>query len=156
MTVELTGAVFVLLDNRAVEDGSRKDAPGAGIAKNLRAQFPVSIGSSGAPYWAGGDAGITAELELARKQFAHAVLIHDQHDQIDGLAANLKAKTSALHHEKCRCTPAFGGAATGDAAAIAGANDEAAVQHAGDNRDALGRSQNLFGDALVGSGLNLG
>ena len=98
---------------------------------------------------------IGAQLELAAEQVLHSFLVHDQHDQINRLAADLQSEASALHGKKCGITPAFDGTATGDATAILGAEHETSLEHRWHHGHALGRPHNLVGNTGVRSGLNL-
>src|SRR5438128_5924433 len=97
----------------------------------------------------GGYAGVGAQFELAGEQVLHSFLVHDQHDQINRLAADLQAEASALHGKKCGITPAFDGTATGDATAILGAEHETSLEHRWHHRHALGRPHNLVGNTGV-------
>src|SRR5205814_2886980 len=101
-----------------------KGPAGAGIAEDLRPHLPVGVGCRVTTHRASGYAGIGAEFELAAKQVLHASLIHDQHDQINCLSADLQAKATAFNGEESWVAPSFGGTATGHSAAIASAEDE--------------------------------
>src|SRR5581483_450648 len=59
-----------------------------------------------------------------------------------------------LNGEERRIAPALGGAATGDAAAISGAEHESGFQHGGNDGNALGRAHYFVRNAGVRSGLN--
>src|SRR5436190_15404149 len=101
-SVELACAFAVHLDDRAIEFEPGKDSASAGVAENLRAHLPVGVGGCMAADRAGGDAGIGAKLELAVEQVLHAALVHDQHDQVNGLSGNLESERPALHGEEWR------------------------------------------------------
>ena len=58
-----------------------------------------------APDRAGSGGSIRAQLKVARQQRLHTALIHDDHYQIHGLAANLQSDASAFHAEECRGAP---------------------------------------------------
>ena len=98
--------------------------------------------------------GIGTQLEFAGEQVSHAILIHDQHNQVDGLPADLQPDTSALHGEERGSAPSFGRTATGHTAAVAGAYNESSFEHRGNYSYALGGSKHLFRDALVRRGLD--
>ena len=93
-----------------------------------------------ASYGTGSGAGIAAEFELAGEQVIHAVLVHDKHDDIGGLASDLEAETAAANGEESGSAPALLGAATGDAFAVATANYESSVEQRGNHGHAFGRT----------------
>ena len=107
MPIKLASAVFVLTNHGAIQLQPGKNAPGARVAEDLGTHLPIGIGRSMASYRAGGNAGISSELELAGEKLLHSPVIHNQHDQIDRLATDLQPKTSAFHAEKRRRTPAL-------------------------------------------------
>src|SRR5581483_6643362 len=94
------------------------------IAQHLRLELPVGIGSGMTAYGPGSDAGIRSQFELAVQEVMHAVLVHDQHDQVHGLAADLEAEAATLDGEKCRRTPALRSAAACHPLAITRTHDE--------------------------------
>ena len=104
---------------------------------------------------AGSHAGVRSQLEFAVQQVLHAVLVHDEHYQVDGLSPNLQTEASTFNAEKCGSAPAFWSTAAGNAASKAGADDESSLEHGGDDRDTFSRSQNLFRNTLIGGGLDL-
>src|ERR1700674_3507712 len=97
----------------------------------------------------GGNAGVGTKLELAGEKLVHAVILHDEHAQIDRLAADLQPEAPALNTEERRRTPPFGGTAAGDAAAIVGTDHESTLQHRRHHGHTFGRAQYLRGNALV-------
>src|SRR5207253_7492041 len=125
----LACAVLVLLNRGTAKLQSGKSAPRAGIAKYLGPQLPVSVCCGVAAYRPCRYTGIGAQLEFAGEQVSHAILIHDQHNQVHCLSADLQPNTAALHGKECRRAPAFGRAAAGHSAAIAGAYNEASLEH---------------------------
>src|ERR1700694_679987 len=80
-----------------------------------------------------------------------AGVVHDQHDQIHALHANLKTPASAAYRDESGSAPAGLGAATADAATVLAANNESAFDQIRNHKDALGVIQHFFGDAFVGS-----
>src|SRR5580658_2118853 len=126
--IEFTGAVLVLLDDRASQFESGEEATGARVGQNLGPHLPIGIGGGVASDGTGGCAGISAEFELAGEQVIHAVLVHDQHDDVGRLAADLQAETTAADNEESRRAPAFWSAATGNAFAIAAAEHESSIE----------------------------
>src|SRR6202008_2090099 len=67
--------------------------------------------------------GVCSQRELARQQMLHAIVIHDQHDQVDGLGADLKSEAASRHHEKCRRAPPLRRPATGQTPPVLGSHD---------------------------------
>src|SRR2546430_766205 len=61
-----------------------------------------------AAHWPCSYAGICTQLEFAGEQISHAILIHDQHNQVHRLSADLQSNAAALHGEECGSAPAFG------------------------------------------------
>ena len=104
--------------------------------------------------WARSHGSVRAQLKFAGEQVAHTAFIHNQHDEVNRLAADLESDAAAGDGEKCGRAPSRGGAATGDSPAVAGTNDESAFEQRGHYCDALGRSKNLFGDTFISSGHN--
>ena len=82
-----------------------------------------------ASYRTGGRAGIGAQFEFAGKKVLHPFIIHNYHDQIDSLSANLQPKASAFNAERCRRAPATANAAGGHSAAISAAKSQTALEH---------------------------
>src|ERR1700761_8036228 len=66
----------------------------------------------------------TRQFELAGKQMLQAAVVHDQHDEVDALNANLQSPASATDGNKCGRAPAFRGAAGSDAASVLAADNE--------------------------------
>src|SRR3954468_21991723 len=100
-------------------------------------------------YRTGGDAAVGAELELAAQQVFHAIVVHDQHDQVHCLGANLQTEAATFDGKECRGAPTGGSAATGYTASVTGSDDESALDHGRHHSHVLGRSQNFFRNALV-------
>ena len=79
----------------------------------------------------------------------HALLILDDHHQIDALDADLQAPASAGDREERRGTPATAGAAGRNAAATLSAKHKSALDHVRDNCNALCVLHHFFGNSLV-------
>src|SRR5262252_5237381 len=94
-------------------------------------------------------AGIPPQFELAGEQVLHAVVIHDEHDQVDRFAADLQAETASLDREESGCAPALWRPATRDTLAVASTEYETAFEQARDYRDTLRRAQHFFRHTLV-------
>ena len=88
----------------------------------------------------GGYAGVGAQFELAGEQVLHAILVHDQHDQINSLAADLQSEASTFDSEECRSAPPFRRTATGHAAAIARTHNKSTLQHGWHHRHTFRRA----------------
>src|SRR5215475_13992945 len=99
--------------------------------------------------------GIGAKLELAGEQILQAILVHNQHNQIDSLTADLEAKATAAGENERRGTPSRGSPATGHAPAVAGSHDESSLQERWHDGDALRGRYNLLGNPCIRRGLNL-
>ena len=153
--VELARGVLVLLDDGARQTDAREYAASARIRQNLRSHLPVRIRRRMATDGPRGHGCVRPQLELARQKFFGAVLVHDQHDQIDSLPADLEADASPAGEQKRGCAPTFLSPATGHAAAIVGRHDESALQQRGNDRDAFCRTQHFFRNARVRSRLDL-
>src|SRR5438552_841903 len=136
-SVELASAVFVLLNLRAAQFQAGKRTPCAGIAEHLGLQLPVRIRCSMAADRARGHTGVGTEFELAGEQILHAIVVHDQHDEIYRLPTNLQPKAATFDREECRGTPTLGRTATGHTAAVTGAQNESTLQHGGHYGNAL-------------------
>src|ERR1700722_13455745 len=98
---------------------------------------------------------VRAQGKLARQQVLHAILIHDQHDQVDGLPANLESEAAPADGEERGRAPALRSAATGDAAAVFCAYDKSALQHRRHYGDALRLAENLGRNSSIRRGLNV-
>ena len=155
MTVELDGAFAVHFDHGAIEFEAGKYAAGSGVAEHLGAHLPVSIGGGMTANRTSSNGRVGAQLEFAVQQVLHTLVVHDEHDQVNCLASDLQPEAAALNGKERRVAPSFGGAATGDAAAILRAEHKSCLQHRGNHRDALGRSHDFVRDAGIGRSLDL-
>src|ERR1700691_973315 len=152
--VKVASAALVLLDDGAGKFETGEESAGTRVGQDLGAHFPIGIGGSVAADGAGGDAGICSKFELAGEQVVHAAFVHDEHDDVGRLGADLQAETATADGEEGGRAPSLGSAATGDTSAVAGTEDESSVEQRGDDGDALGRSEHFLRNALIGSGLN--
>src|SRR5439155_26788609 len=103
----------------------------------------------------GGYAGVGAQFELAGEQVLHAILVHDQHDQINRLAADLQSEASTFDSEECRSAPPFRRTATGHAAAIARTHNKSTLQHGWHHRHTFRPAQYFLWNTLIRRLLNL-
>src|SRR5262249_56052638 len=103
---EFESGVFVLLDDGPVETYSREQTARARIGQYFSAQFPVGRTLCVPANRPGGNRSIRAQFELAGEQRVHAAIIHDDHDQVNGLAANLKTDASAGRRQGGGSAPA--------------------------------------------------
>src|SRR6202022_666790 len=117
---------------------SSEQSTSPGVAEHLRLQFPVGIGGGMAAHRPGGHTGIGSQFELAAEQVLHAIVVHDEHDQIHRLGADLQTETAALDAKECRGTPTLRSAATGHAASVTGAHNEPALEQGRHYRYTLG------------------
>ena len=88
----------------------------------------------------GGYAGVGTQFELAGEQVLHAILVHDQHDQINSLAADLQSEASAFDGEERGSAPPFRCAATCYATAIARTHNKSTLQHGWHHRHTFRRA----------------
>src|SRR6185437_14158363 len=100
LAVEVLRTVLVFVDDRSIQRQTGENAAGARVGKYLGAHLPVRIGGGVSSNRPGGHTGIRSQLELGRKQIIHAFAVHDEHDQINGLAADLQSETAAFDGEK--------------------------------------------------------
>src|ERR1700722_11307420 len=111
--VEFASAVFVLLHDGAVQADAGEHAAGTRVGQYLRAHLPIRAAFGVASNGTGRYRGVGAEFKFAGEQVLHAVVVHDEHDQINRLAADLKPDTASGDGEKCRSAPSLGSAAAG-------------------------------------------
>jgi hypothetical protein len=150
--IQFAGAVVVLLHHRTVQRDAGKGAARARVGKDLGAHLPVGAALGVTAYRASGCGSVSAHFEFAGKQLRHAVLVHHEHHQIDGLAANLQTPASTLDDERRGRAPFAIVAAGCDAASITRAYDKAAILHRGHNGNAIGRPENLFRNTFIWRG----
>src|SRR5262245_57407287 len=98
---------------------------------------------------------IRTQRKLARQQMLHAVVVHDQHDEIHGLSANLESKAPAFDRKESRRTPSLRCAAACDSASVLRAEYKSALQHRWHHGDALCFSENFLRDSRIRCRLNL-
>src|SRR5664279_6222783 len=89
---------------------------------------------------------ISTQLEFARKQLSHAVLVHDQHYQVNGFGSDLKAPAAADHFERRRSAPSVRRAAGGDALAVFSAKHKSALLQRRGYADANRRLHDVLWD----------
>jgi len=73
--------------------------------------------------WAGRYRAFAREFELAGKQMLKALIVHDQHDEVDAFDADLQSPASAADGDERGRAPAIRGAAGGYATAVLAADD---------------------------------
>jgi len=103
----------------------------------------------------GGHTGVRTQLKFARQHIVHAVLVHDEHDKINGLRSDLETEAAARNGEERRSAPALRRTATGNAPPIACPHHKTTFNHGRHYGDTLGRAQHFFGNALVRRCLDL-
>jgi hypothetical protein len=90
-----------------------------------------------------------ANLKFSIQQMARALLGHKHHDQVNTFHSDLRSPIAPSNGEEGGSAPtAVGCAAGGNAVAAAGAKNEAALEHTGNNRHAFGAFHDLLWDAL--------
>src|ERR1700741_230797 len=138
--IELAGGILVLLDDRAGETDAREYSSSARVSKHLPSHLPGRIRGRMASHRASSHRCVCAQLKFAGEKFLRAVLVHDQHYEIDRLSADLDPDTAAAGEQECGRTPTFLSPATGHSAAVVGRHDEPAFQQRGNDRHALRRA----------------
>ena len=146
---------LVHLNHGTVQADSGKDALAPRIGKNLRAQFQVCSCCSAPADRACRNRSIRSKFELVAKQAMQSVIIHKQHNEIGGRAANLVSHASSLDGEEHRSAPSVRRAAGDDSATVATAKDEGELLISRDNGNAFRRIQQIVRDALIGRIHNL-
>src|SRR5579863_450744 len=97
----------------------------------------------------GGGRCFASEFKLTGEQPLHPLVIHKQHDEIDGLTPSLEAKVASTDRNECWCAPSMAGTARNHAATMFAADKKCALRHAWYHRDALGAMQHFFGNAFI-------
>src|SRR5208283_2801454 len=111
LAVERNRGVIVLLDLGAIHGDSSKQAFGTRVAQGLRVHLPVGASRGVPSNRTRCRRCLAAEFKLTREQSLHTLVIHEQDDEIDGLAASLEAKIAPTNRNECRRAPAVGSAA---------------------------------------------
>ncbi len=118
-------------------------------------QLPVGRSASLPSNRAGGGTRIAADLELRIQQLVHAVVIHDQHDQVGCLTTDLRAPVAAGCDEERRRAPAVAGATSRYAASVFGTKNESALEHRWNYGNALRVVEHFLRDSCVRRGHEL-
>ncbi len=143
---------IVLAKGGAFEGDAGEEAAGAGIAEDFRAHGDVAGGGGVAALGAGGSGGVNAEFDFAFHHGFGALGIHDQEDEIGGLAAELEADAQAFEAHHGGRAPGAGVmlAAAADHGAFAGiaADAHGEFDDGGDDDDALGLIEQVDGDVI--------
>ena len=149
--VPLFGGIVVLLEFGTVQRGSDEGAFGGGVGED--SGFVSGVGGGGAANGTGGGGNVGAELDVSFKQVGHALIIHDEHDEVGALTADLRSPAHAGNGERCGSAPhVVGVLAGGDAGSVLAADDEGSFDELGDHGDALGAFEDVVGHALIGRG----
>src|SRR5215471_5185136 len=85
----------------------------------------------------------------------HAIVVHNQHHQIDRLPSDLEPEASSGHHKKCRSAPSLRSAAARHTAPILRSDDESALEHRRYYRHTFGVPENIFWNTGIRCRLNL-
>src|SRR5579863_9020328 len=145
----------VLAHAGAVEIDAGEEPLAARVGEQLCSHLPVGRGLGIASHRAGGCGGVGANLELVLEQILKAALIHCDQHEVGRLAADLQSPGAARHADEHRRAPAMTGAAGYHALSILRAEDERALDEAGDHAHAGSLAKNVQGDASVLGGENL-
>ena len=149
-TVEHRVGVRVERQARSVDRDAEEQAPGAGVGIDFGAHPGVGAGVGGAADRAEGHVGVGTEGDLVAAHHALEAAGRGEHEHDVGrLHAGLEAEAAAAHRDHRRRAPrAVAAADEQDALAVVDAQDEAPLDHVGEDRDALGRAEHRRGDRL--------
>src|SRR5262245_20891813 len=118
---------LVLRDHGALQLQPAEKPPAARIRNDLGFEQDVCRHVRVAPDRPSRDAGPSADFEFVHQQAFNTRFVHDQQDQVYGLAADLQAEAASADGEVCWRPPrALRPAATDQALAVLPAYDEAA------------------------------
>src|SRR5581483_3177294 len=147
--------VVIAVNGCAVQRESGKYALGPRVGQDLGVHLPVSIRGSVTSHRSGCSRGITAHLELAREQVLHALVVLEDHHQVNAFHADLQTPASTFYIKEGWSAPPMLGAASGDTAATFGSEDESALHQVRHNGNAFSVIDNFLGNALVWRGHHL-
>src|SRR6516225_357816 len=99
------------MHRRAIQRQACESALRARICEDLSVHLPVGVGRSMTAYRPGSRGSVAADLELTAEQVLHALVVLEDHDQVNAFHADLKAPASAFDREERRRAPAACGAA---------------------------------------------
>ena len=136
------------LDHRAVQGEPGKQAMRARVRQHLSFHLPIRASAGVTTHRSRGYAA-RAPSSFRAQQILHSLVIHDQHDQVDRLSADLRAPAAAGNNEERRCAPACPVRQV-HAAAMLRAKHEAAFHHGRNHGNALRTLQDLVGNSFVG------
>jgi len=149
-SVEGPDRLLVGADVGSVESGSDEDSLGAGVGEDAGVHLPVGVGAGVAADGSGGDSGVSADLPVGGQELFGALVVHEEHDEINALDSNLCSKAAAGDDEEGRRAPALvRDAAGGDASAMLAADDKASLDERWDDGDALGIGEDGVGNVAV-------
>src|SRR5581483_9313558 len=87
----------------------------------------------------------------AGKQMLQSLVVHDKHDQVHSLYADLQTPATASHRHECWRAPAAGSAACRYASPMFTTENEAAFDQVGNYDHAFGAVQHLFRNPVIRS-----
>src|SRR5581483_7075884 len=128
--------------------GPNKRALAAGIGED--ACLPGGIGRCRPSDWTGCRRHVCTQLEVTGQQVRHALVVHDEHQQIGALTADLRSPAYAAELKWGRCTPRSAvHPAGGNPVPVFSADTERALDQFGYDGDALGAFENRVRNAVV-------
>ena len=141
--VEHPSGVLVDRQARAVDRHAEKQAAGAGVRIDLRAQLGVGAGVGGTADRPQRHVCVGAERHLLAADHPLEAPRRRKHKHdVGGLHARLEAEAAATHrHHRRRAPRAVAAANKQHPLAEVDAEDEASLDHVGEDRDALGRGE---------------
>src|SRR5262249_11408702 len=141
----------VLLEPTSLQRDAGKQSAGSRIRKYLGVHGDVCVSRCGASNWAGRRRGIRSELHPVGHKGLDSLLIHEEHDDVDCLSADLQPKRSTTQSVERRSAPALAGAASDHTLTVFRSKTKTSLHHRGNHANALCMSQDFLRYALVGS-----
>src|SRR5579862_629784 len=133
----------------------------AGIGEDFSAEGDIGLGGGVPADWSGGGGSVATDFHFAAKDAAGGTFAHEEEHEVSGLATNLKTETAAFESHHAGSAPGaahvFAGAASHDAAAVAGADNKGSLENGWEDddtvclvddalRDVVGDIHNFFHD----------
>lgn len=157
--VEFFVGVVVGAEGGAFEGDTGEQATGAGVGEDFGAHGGIGGGGGIAAFGSGGGGGIGSEFDFAGEDAFGAAGVHDEEDEIGGLASQLEAEASAFESDHGRGAPGtvevLAAAADHGAAAVATADAEGELEDTGKDDGAFGAIEEVLRD-VVGDMEDLG
>src|SRR5437762_13461525 len=121
-SIDVLRRFIILFHLSTVDVDAGEEAFCPRIGQDFRVQFNVGVRSNRSPNRTGSSAGVHTDFELAGKQLLHALVVHDEHENVRRGTTDLRSPASSTKEHGCRCAPlrsVIGKTASREAAAIA-------------------------------------